>query len=45
MTVEEMLSSYRTVVAYNHQDITTADFCDTSDLLTKAGIKLIFLAG
>ena len=44
-TVEEMLSSYRTVVAYNHQDITTADFCDTSDLLTKAGIKTDIFSG
>ena len=40
-----MLSSYRTVVAYNHQDITTADFCDTSDLLTKAGIKTDIFSG
>ena len=44
-TVEEMLSSYRTVVAYNHQDITTADFCDTSDLLTKAVIKTDIFSG
>ena len=40
-----MLSSYRTVVAYNHQDITTADFCDTSDLLTKAGIRTDIFSG
>lgn len=44
-TVEEMVSGYRTVVAYNHQDITTADFCDTSDSLTKAGIKTDIFSG
>ncbi|MDE7223292.1 MAG: ABC transporter ATP-binding protein, partial [Acetatifactor sp.] len=38
-TVEEMISGYRTVVAYNHQDITTEEFCRTSDSLTKAGIR------
>ena len=38
-TVEEMISGYRTVVAYNHQDITAEDFCATSDSLTKAGIR------
>ena len=38
-TVEEMVSGYRTVVAYNHQNITTDDFCSTADSLTKAGIK------
>ena len=38
-TVEEMVSGYRTVVAYNHQDITAENFCATSDSLTKAGIK------
>lgn len=44
-TVEEMVSGYRTVVAYNHQDITTKDFCDTSDSLTKAGIKTDIFSG
>ncbi|MBR2175360.1 MAG: ABC transporter ATP-binding protein [Clostridia bacterium] len=44
-TVEEMISGYRTVVAYNHQDITTADFCDTADALTKAGIKTDIFSG
>ncbi len=39
------MSGYRTVVAYNHQDITTADFCDTSDSLTKAGIKTDIFSG
>lgn len=44
-TVEEMVSGYRTVVAYNHQDITTKDFCETSDNLTKAGIKTDIFSG
>ncbi|MDO5785195.1 MAG: ABC transporter ATP-binding protein [Eubacteriales bacterium] len=44
-TVEEMISGYRTVVAYNHQDITTEDFCRTADSLTKAGIKTDIFSG
>lgn len=44
-TVEEMISGYRTVVAYNHQDITTEDFCATSDSLTKAGILTDICSG
>lgn len=44
-TVEEMISGYRTVVAYNHQDSTTKDFCNTSDSLTKAGIRTDILSG
>lgn len=36
--VEEMVSGYRTVAAYNHQEASIADFCETSDRLTKAGI-------
>ncbi|NBJ93902.1 ABC transporter ATP-binding protein [Parablautia muri] len=44
-TVEEMISGYRTVVAYNHQDITTEDFCNTADALTKAGIKTDIFSG
>lgn len=44
-TVEEMVSGYHTVVAYNHQDITTKDFCETSDSLTKAGIKTDIFSG
>ena len=44
-TVEEMVSGYRTVVAYNHQDITTDDFCATADSLTKAGIKTDVFSG
>lgn len=37
-TVEEMISGYRSVVAYNHQQQTIDEFCETSDSLTKAGI-------
>ena len=44
-TVEEMISGYRTVVAYNHQDITAEEFCETSDSLTKAGIKTDIFSG
>lgn len=44
-SVEEMISGYRTVVAYNHQDITTEEFCKTSDSLTKAGIRTDVFSG
>lgn len=44
-TVEEMISGYRTVVAYNHQDITTDNFCETADSLTKAGIRTDIFSG
>ena len=44
-TVEEMISGYHTVVAYNHQDITTEEFCKTADSLTKAGIKTDIFSG
>ncbi len=44
-TVEEIVTGYKTVVAYNHQDVTIEEFCDTSDLLTKAGIKTDALSG
>ena len=44
-TVEEMVSGYRTVVAYNHQSVTTADFRDTADSLTRAGIKTDIFSG
>ena len=43
-TVEEMVAGYRTVVAYNHQDITAADFCATADSLTKRGSRRMFSA-
>lgn len=44
-TVEEMVSGYKTVVAYNHQDATDKEFCNTSDSLTKAGIKTDVISG
>lgn len=44
-TVEEMISGYKTVVAYNHQDITAEEFCETSDSLTKAGIRTDIFSG
>lgn len=44
-TVEEMIAGYRTVVAYNHQDTTTEEFCETSDSLTKAGIRTDIFSG
>lgn len=44
-TVEEMVSGYRTVVAYNHQDITIDEFCRTSDSLTSAGIRTDIFSG
>jgi ATP-binding cassette subfamily B protein len=44
-TVEEMVSGYRTVVAYNHQRQTTESFCETADSLTKAGIKTDIFSG
>lgn len=44
-TVEEMVSGYRTVVAYNHQEVTAEEFCQTSDSLTKAGIRTDIFSG
>lgn len=44
-TVEEMISGYRTVVAYNHQRITEEDFCATADSMTRAGIMADAVAG
>lgn len=44
-TVEEMVSGYRTVAAYDHQSIITEKFCSTSDSLTKAGIKTDVFSG
>lgn len=44
-TVEEMISGYHTVAAYNHQDITTEEFCKTADSLTKAGIRTDIFSG
>lgn len=44
-TVEEMVAGYHTVVAYNHQEVTVEEFCNTSDSLTKAGIKTDIFSG
>lgn len=44
-TIEEMITGYRTVVAYNHQEITAEEFCSTSDALTKAGIRTDVFSG
>ncbi|MDE7071366.1 MAG: ABC transporter ATP-binding protein/permease [Clostridia bacterium] len=44
-TVEEMVEGYRSVVAYNHQDETVEAFNDTSDTLTKAGIRTDIFSG
>ncbi len=44
-TVEEMVSGYRTVVAFNHQDATIESFRKTSDSLTREGIKTDILSG
>lgn len=44
-TVEEIISGYRTVVAYNHQTVTTDEFCATSDALTSAGIRTDIFSG
>ena len=44
-TVEEKISGYRTVVAYNHQDLIIKEFDETSDLLTKEGIKTDIFSG
>lgn len=44
-SVEEMISGYRTVVAYNHQQASAEDFCRTSDELTAAGVRVNALGG
>lgn len=44
-TVEEMVSGYRTVVAYNHQGATTEEFCQISDSLTRGGIRTDIFSG
>lgn len=44
-SVEEMITGYRTVVAYNHQDISIEEFCTTADSLTKAGIRTDVFSG
>lgn len=44
-TVEEMVTGYKTVVAYNRQEAVMEDFRKTSDELTKAGIIAEILSG
>lgn len=44
-TVEEMVSGYKTVVAYNRQDAVVEEFNKTSDALTKTGIMAEILGG
>lgn len=44
-TAEEMISGYRTVTAFQHQKITTEDFCKTADSLTSAGIRTDIFSG
>ena len=44
-TVEEMVTGYKTVVAYNHQAEVKSDFNKTSDELTKTGIVAEILGG
>ena len=44
-TTEEMVTGYRTVVAYNRQQATAGSFCETADALTKAGIKTDVFSG
>ncbi len=44
-TAEEMIAGYHTVVAYSHQDKTIEEFSETSDRLTKAGIKTDAFSG
>lgn len=44
-TVEEMVTGYRTVTAYNQQEKVIEDFNQTSDRLTKAGIIAEIIGG
>lgn len=44
-TVEEKISGYRTVVAYNRQEMTVDEFSKTSDSLTKAAIRTDVFSG
>lgn len=44
-TVEEMVTGYKTVVAYNRQDEVMEEFNRTSDELTKVGIMAEILGG
>ena len=44
-TVEEMVTGYKTVVAYNHQEKVVEDFEKTSNELTRVGIIAEILGG
>lgn len=44
-TVEEMVSSYQTVTAYEREEKVTEGFCAISDELTKVGIRAEILGG
>ena len=44
-TVEEMITGYRTVTAYNHQAETIRTFNETADHLTQAGIRTDVFSG
>ncbi len=43
--VEEVVAGYRTVAAYQHEEVTIEEFCQTSNELTKAGIKTDIFSG
>lgn len=43
--VKETITGYRTIVAYNHQDTRVEGFNQTSDALTKAGIRTDIFSG
>ena len=42
---EEMITGYKSIVAYNKQDDVIREFCDTSDELRKVSIKAEILGG
>lgn len=42
---EEMITGYKSIVAYNKQDDVIQEFCDTSEELRKASIKAGILGG
>lgn len=44
-TVEEMVTGYKTVVAYNRQEAVIKEFDETADALTKTGIIAEILGG
>ena len=42
---QEMISGYRTILAYNRQDAVRAEFAEISDTLTREGIRAEVLGG